>query len=305
METRRLKLFVEIVDAGSISRAALLLDMAQAALSQQLAILENELKVKLVIRTPGGVRATPAGETLYREAQIVLRQVQHTIDSVRSFSGRLSGRVSIGLTVSSAALLALPLLQAVWARFPQIRLNISESLSGDLTSRLVNGQLDLATLYRPESRVGIEATPIMREEFRLIARSDQLCEDVVRVADLHGRALVLPSNRQVLRRSYEELFDQHAVRPIVVAEIDSIPILKSAVRAGLGGAILPPSVWADELGANLVRAARIVDADLDRTVWLCRVTQPASEEVAVVHDVIRSLASELLSEGAVNGLLPP
>ncbi len=304
METRRLKLFIEIVNSGSISRAASLLGMAQAALSQQLAILENELKAKLVNRTPTGINVTPAGDSLYREAQIILRQVEHTVGAVRSLSGQISGHVSIGLTVSIATFLAVPLLVAMKANDPHIRLDISDGLSGDLTNRLIHGQIDLASLYRQETRAGITASPLMYEEFALISSPQADPGKIIRVADLHKLPLLLPSSRQVLRPYYDALFAEHNVQPIVVAESDSIMVLKSAVLAGLGSAILPPFLWADEIRMGLVSSTRIMDADLDRTVWLCRAAQPGNAEVDAVHDLIRSVAHHLLTSRTTTGLHP-
>ena len=76
MDSRRLKYFVQIVDSGSITRAAAVTGIAQPALSQQLAVLENELKVKLLDRSVSGVTPTPAGKILYAHAQTILRQVE-------------------------------------------------------------------------------------------------------------------------------------------------------------------------------------------------------------------------------------
>ena len=74
MDSRRLRYFVQIVDSGSITRAAASSGVAQPALSQQLAILENELKVKLLERSVSGVTPTAAGRILYARAQAILRQ---------------------------------------------------------------------------------------------------------------------------------------------------------------------------------------------------------------------------------------
>ena len=76
METRRLQYFLQIVDAGSISRAASIIGIAQPALSQQLAVLESEMKVRLLDRSSAGVSPTEAGRRLYVRAQAVLRQVE-------------------------------------------------------------------------------------------------------------------------------------------------------------------------------------------------------------------------------------
>ncbi|WP_222272565.1 LysR family transcriptional regulator, partial [Rhizobium leguminosarum] len=75
MDIRRLKSFIVIVDSGSITRAADLLHIAQPALSQQLAALEEHFGHKLLIRSQQGVSMTDAGHAVYRHAQIILRQM--------------------------------------------------------------------------------------------------------------------------------------------------------------------------------------------------------------------------------------
>ena len=82
MDTRRLRYFVQIVDSGSITRAAAISGVAQPALSQQLAILENDLKVKLLDRSVSGVTPTAAGRILYARAQAILRQFDDLRDAV-------------------------------------------------------------------------------------------------------------------------------------------------------------------------------------------------------------------------------
>jgi LysR family transcriptional regulator, nitrogen assimilation regulatory protein len=74
MQLRHLRYFVKIVEAGSFSRAAAI-HVAQPALSQQIAELEEQLGGTILLRTPRAVRMTPAGEALYREASSILRQV--------------------------------------------------------------------------------------------------------------------------------------------------------------------------------------------------------------------------------------
>ena len=76
MDSRRLRYFIQIVDSGSITRAAAVTGVAQPALSQQVAVLEHELKVKLLDRSVAGVTPTSAGRILYARAQTILRQYE-------------------------------------------------------------------------------------------------------------------------------------------------------------------------------------------------------------------------------------
>jgi LysR family nitrogen assimilation transcriptional regulator len=75
MELRQLRYFVSIVDHGSLSRAALVLHVAQPALTQQLRQLEEELGAQLLHRSAHGVTSTDAGKVFYEHAQAILKQV--------------------------------------------------------------------------------------------------------------------------------------------------------------------------------------------------------------------------------------
>ncbi|ERH64428.1 hypothetical protein N172_04390 [Pantoea dispersa EGD-AAK13] len=85
MNLRRLKYFIKIVDAGSLTQAAESLHIAQPALSQQLATLEGEVNQQLLIRTKRGVTPTEAGKMLYHHAFTILHQceqAQRAIDQI-------------------------------------------------------------------------------------------------------------------------------------------------------------------------------------------------------------------------------
>jgi DNA-binding transcriptional LysR family regulator len=169
METRRLQYFIEVCKAGSMTRAAAHLELSQAALSQQVAILETEFKTRLLDRSRTGVRATRAGEMLLREAQIILRQVDQARGAVTAQSSQISGTVSVGFTAGAGALFAVPLMQQIGRLYPQIRLHVLEGMTGELTERIINGQLDLATLLRNEDRTGVRSTSMFKEELFLIS----------------------------------------------------------------------------------------------------------------------------------------
>jgi LysR family transcriptional regulator, nitrogen assimilation regulatory protein len=131
-----------------LSKAAQKLYVAQPSLSQQIAGLETELKTKLLLRSAQGVKPTTAGSALYRHARLVLRQIDQIREDVREDSGSEAGAVAVGLPTTVAAILALPLFERIRKRFPGIRLQLFESMSGYISELLPNGRLDLALLFR-------------------------------------------------------------------------------------------------------------------------------------------------------------
>jgi len=95
MQFRQLRYFAKIVDAGSFSRAAATIHVAQPALSQQIGELEGRLGVTLLHRSARGVRPTAAGELLYREACEILHELDNLPGAGRSSSGEAQGTVSL------------------------------------------------------------------------------------------------------------------------------------------------------------------------------------------------------------------
>jgi len=147
MNLRRLKYFVKIVDIGSLTQAADVLHIAQPALSQQLATLEGELKQQLLIRTKRGVTPTEAGNILYMHAQTILRQCEQAQSAVNCAGEALTGQVSVGLALGSAAsTLAANLLQAVREQHPRILLYLNENFTSTLSELVTEGRMDMAVI---------------------------------------------------------------------------------------------------------------------------------------------------------------
>ena len=153
MDTRRLYSFVRIVDAGSITRAADILHIAQPALSQQMTSLETQFGQQLLIRSKQGVEPTDAGHALYRHAQVILRQVESAQAEVSVVGRALAGGVSVGLApYSTATAIALPLLARVREQHPNILLHINENFGGVLSEAMMTGRMDLAMLCTTPAR---------------------------------------------------------------------------------------------------------------------------------------------------------
>lgn len=158
MELRQLRYFVAIVDHGSLSRAALVLHVAQPALTQQLRQLEEELGAQLLHRSAQGVVSTDAGKVFYDHAQAILKQVADARSAVTQ-SARPSGSVTMGLPHSISGALALPLLTAAREQYPDITLQLTEELTGNLAEQLKSGRVNLAVLFDDGQLTPFSTTP--------------------------------------------------------------------------------------------------------------------------------------------------
>ena len=97
MNLRRLKYFVKIVEIGSLTQAAEILHIAQPALSQQMATLENEVDQRLLHRTRRGVTPTEAGLLLYSYAKSILGQCEQARGALVNFPAEGVAKMTLGL----------------------------------------------------------------------------------------------------------------------------------------------------------------------------------------------------------------
>ena len=249
MDTRRLQAFVKIVDLGSVTRAAKVLNVAQPALSQQIAGLEAEFQSRLLDRTPRGVTPTEAGQTLYRYAKSIQRQLDEARRHILDTNHHLTGNVTVGLApFSSATLLALPLLAETRRRHPGIVLHIVDSFGIVLSELMLKGAMDIALLYGNRPVRGLDYKPVLQERFCLVAaghRFDGLAPDpAIAPARLGGFDLLLPSRESFLRQAVERICAEGDVQARVVAEVQSLGLLSAALAADIGATVLPASIAA-------------------------------------------------------------
>lgn len=304
MDVRQLRYFVNIVDYGSLGKAAEKLYVAQPSLSQQIAKLEDDLGVPLLVRSPQGVKPTAAGQALYRHARLVLHQMEQLRQEVREGVGAESGTVAIGLPTTMASVLAMPVFERVRERFPCIRLQFFESMSGYLNELLANGRLDLAILFRDTATPGISALPVLDEELYLMGEPGVSARARTCVlAALADVPMVAPGVSNGLRLLLERTFAREQVPLNIIADIDSLPMLLSAAQSGAACTILPASALALRASAERPKTRRIVDPLIRRPASICWPNAlPVSSASLAVRRTICDLIEELSATGVWTGI---
>ena len=302
MELRQLRYFVAIVDHGALSRAAQVLHVAQPALTQQLRLLEDELGTKLLHRSSQGVSSTDAGKVFYEHAQAILKQVADAKSAVSQSGNRPSGSVTLGLPHSVSGALALPLLMAARARYPDITLQLTEEISGNLTEQLKSGRINLAVLFDDGQLAPFACTPLIDEELVFISHAAPARASMTLAQALAGE-LILPAQQQGVRPRIEAVARAAGLELPKVTEINSIAILKSAILADMGATILPLAPFLAEVERGSMHACAITDPAITRQVTLCAsknipLTNAASAVAALVHEVARELCANGAWPGA-------
>ncbi|MDP9878300.1 LysR family tcuABC transcriptional regulator [Variovorax boronicumulans] len=298
MELRQLRYFVKVCELRSMGRAAVELGVVTSALSQQISRLESELSTRLLRRHSTGVMPTDAGLAFLHQAQLTLR---HADDAVRAAQqARLSGHVSVGLAPTTATVLGVPLMQAMQARYPEVRLHMVEALSGHLTTMLHARQLDLAVLFQTDTPRRWSVSPLLAEKLFVIASptlTPRPTGKKVRLSQLAEVPLILPSGSHGLRATLMAAFARARVTPRIVAEVDGLALLMDAVRAGHGATIQPGAATARHDRDDLA-LTQIADAHVGRRNLLVSLSDDELSPAALAaRVVVAETARTLVSEG--------
>jgi LysR family transcriptional regulator, nitrogen assimilation regulatory protein len=305
MDLNKLRFFVGIVDAGSLSKAAERLFVAQTSLSEHVRALEEATDTKLLVRHARGMRVTPAGKRFYDHSVTILRMHQVMLEDVKSLGREIKGNVSVGVLNTGSEVLSAPLLTTVLSQFPQISLHLVQSVSNNLDSWLGDGKLDLAVVCAgsASSSQRVQVHHLLDETMFVVARRERIrAKRAVRLAELNGQILFCPGPKQGLTKLIMAYAQAQGIKLNVAAQVDSLPAMIGATDANGGYAILPGS------------AARLVAAfpdltltplfpSLERRLFLCKSkTDYSSPAVGAVQrillDIVRNLVRSQVWKGA-------
>src|SRR5882724_10234564 len=220
MQHRHLRYFVKIVEAGSFSRAAATIHVAQPALSQQIAELEEQLGLSLLQRSARGVRPTAAGEVLYREASAILRKVEQLPSILRSSTGEIQGAVSLGMSSTLAATLSGLFIETCKAALPKVTLKFAVADSQSIKAGVEASMLSMAVVFEDELVPIFSRKLLFRQRLYLVSRERFSNGASVSFDQLAAMPLILPGLPNVTRILLNRVFAAAGITPNIVAEAD-------------------------------------------------------------------------------------
>jgi LysR family transcriptional regulator, regulatory protein for tcuABC len=305
MEIRQLRYFVQVVQSGSMGRAAIELDLVTSALSQQVSRLESELSVRLLKRTKNGVQPTNAGLAFWHKAQLILRITDEAAKAAQA--GRLSGEAAVGLAPSSSGVLALPFLREMRTRYPDISVRIVESLSGNLETLLASRQIDVAIIFGVPRVKRVQTAPLLSERLYVISAgslpvpNDPSGYDI---RELGQFSLILPSSPHGLRSLIDGAVSRSGTSISVTAEIDGLATLMEAVSSGMGVTIQPAAALTRCKQINL-HTVPILETAFSRINLVASLTdEELTPSGLAARLVLREVAMKQIAEGRWGGVTP-
>ncbi|QOZ25470.1 LysR family transcriptional regulator [Bradyrhizobium sp. CCBAU 51753] len=234
-----LESFRVVIASGSFSAAAERLQLTQPAVSLQVRQLEKSLNATLIERVGRKARPTAAGSALLSHAEQINAAVTSAVDAVTQQTSGTAGRVRLGTGATACIFLLPPILRALRTALPSLEITVTTGNTAEIAKAVEDNTIDIALVTLPVSGRSFEITPVMDDEFVLIAPRAMALPARITPAVLASKPVLLFEPGGNTRRTADEWLARGRVSLKPLMSLGSVEAIKEMVRAGLGCAILP------------------------------------------------------------------
>lgn len=257
-----LQTFREVVKWGSYTRAAKELGYAQSSVTTQIQRLEESYGVVLFERFGRGMKLTLAGESLVNYANEITRLHRESKEVV---SNESAGTLTIGTIETLAAFYLPPFFQLFRKDYPDINLIIQPANEPYIIESVIDGIFDMGFILDPPLvHPDIEAVTLREEELVIIAQPNHRFhqQQEIMVHDLDNESLILTEEGCTYRAMLLKVIDAGQVNVKISCEFGNLEAIKQCAIYGLGIALLPRIVVAEEIEKGQLVAVRLMHPDL-------------------------------------------
>jgi len=270
MQMESLKMFCDVVETGSFSRAAQINHVTQSAVSQQTRALETRYEQKLLSRSARQVTPTPAGERLFRGCKEILSRFSEVEQEIREQSAEVQGTSTVS-TIYSVGLHELQSVQKLLLKtHPKVNMRLNYRRSDQVYDDIILGAAEIGLVAYPQPRAGVDILPFRDDKLAMIcAPSHALASrSKVTLASLAGLPFIAFDREAPTRKAIDRLFKERNLDANVVMEMDNVETIKRAVEMGLGVSVLPAASCNYEVSQGTLLTKPFSEGSFTRTIGI-------------------------------------
>ena len=233
--------FLQIVRAGSLSKAAAILYVSQPSLSKYIQRLEKQVGTPLFDRSTNPMRLNDAGQVYYEYLLECLSAKQRMLSKMDQVNQLQSGTLHLGMPSFCAQCYLARVLPEFRQRYPGVRVELLEDSGERLERALLDQRIDGAVLHLPVTNRELRYTPLFEERV-LLAVPGSRGPDQVLTADFErfqDMPFILPQPEQKLGRYVAAFFAEREVMPHICMKTQNVTTMLSLAARGMGAAFVP------------------------------------------------------------------
>jgi len=296
MQIESLKIFCDVIETQSFSKAASLNYISQSAVSQQIRGLEEKYDRRLIERGKRSLAPTQAGQVLYQGAKDLLERFRLVENRLQVLSNAIAGTLRVA-TIYTVGLHELPsYLKEFLRRYPSANVHLEYARANRIYDEVAGNSVDLGIVAYPVRRSGIDVLPFREDQLVIICHPDHPLarQRKVEFRKLSRQRFVAFEKDIPTRRAVDRVLRRQGVVLDIVMEFDNVETIKRAVEINAGLAIVPALTVEAEVQAGTLRTVEFARGQITRQLGI--LVKKGRERTAVLERFVALLQGKDAAE---------
>lgn len=277
MDIKQLEAFVYVAENNSFSRAGELLHLTQPTISSHIASLEQELKIKLIVRTTKEIYPSEAGKLLYGYAKDILSIRQQAFDAIQNFTKEMKGSITVAASTIPGQYFLPRLIQAFHEKHPDIKFNIQMVDSAEVVDQVLSRNAEIGFTGTQPTAPKVVWREFADDKLVIITPNEERFRQYQTggfpVRQILNETFISREEGSGTRKETENYLREMGIDPQklhTAVEVRSTESVKKMVSEGLGIAIVSKSASEDYCQFGKVLAFDFNSVSLRRKLYLIK-----------------------------------
>src|SRR3974390_388389 len=250
MQIESLKVFCDLAETKSFTKAAQINQVTQSAVSQTISALERRFSSLLIERSKKNFRLTPEGDVFYDYSKRILQTCDALHSKLQEIENVVSGDIRVATIYSIGLHVLPPYVKRFLKEYPTVNVHVEYRRDNQVYENVLGNVVDLGLVAYPSRDSRLEVVPIRKDTLVLICHPHHefAKRKSVKVKALDGQRFVNFEPDIPTRRVIDKIFKEHRVTVQQVMQFDNIETVKRAVEIDSGVAIVPQETIGEEGG---------------------------------------------------------
>jgi LysR family transcriptional regulator, transcriptional activator of the cysJI operon len=270
MQIESLKVFCDLTETESFTKAAQINGVTQSAVSQTISSLERQFKSLLIERSKKNFRLTAEGEVLYDYSKQILQTYESLHSKLQEIKEIISGNIRVATIYSIGLHVLPPYLKKFLKSYPTVNVHVEYQRANQVYEDVLGNVVDLGLVAYPVRDPKLELVMLRKDPLVVICNPQNALAKLksVKVKALDAQKMISFEKDIPTRKAVDKILKDHGISVQHVMEFDNIETVKRAVEIDSGLAIVPQETIRQEVTNRTLAAVSLEDGDYSRPLGL-------------------------------------
>ena len=259
MQIESLKVFCDLAETKTFTKAAQINTVTQSAVSQTISALERRFKSLLIERSKKNFRLTPEGEVFYDYSKRILQTCDALHSKLQEIEDVISGNIRVATIYSIGLHVLPPYVKNFMRSYPTVNVHVEYRRDNQVYENVLGNVVDLGLVAYPTRDARLEIVPIRKDRLVLICHPHHefAKKKSVKVKALDGQKFINFEHDIPTCKAIDKIFKEHRVSVDQVMQFDNIETVKRAVEIESGVAIVPQVTISEEIAIQTLASVEL------------------------------------------------